>query len=535
MAQHTTKYKLDSEGNNGTVTVGESVAINDLLYIDELMGKAYKAGNVDFASVGNVTYGTAQTGESTGRIVAETLQGTPQRFADAHSRNPAVLNDSQELFVVSPNGSIGVNLARYRTNGQVINFVVVDSTAITASNPQIVKLSNGNILVAFEMDGSIKYAVYDSILVEVMALATLVAVASDGFYMVALSGGGVALCYHDNADNTKNKLVILSNTGSVSVAAVDIWTRTGTSGAQFHRMAQLSNGNLAIVVSSVNTVSSIGLYYAIFTAAAVSVKAMALLDATSAAWPAEIDKLAGFFSIARANAANQKAYVFNNAGTLQGAEFSAATTAGNAANKTKIINNATNFYLLWQRSSDSRTALTLLPTTGTNYLTSIPSNSTTNNPYNLYLDAICDNNAIMFAYAPTGSSKNRFFVIDVSTRELFNSSSTEFGDGASSSNAGNFIKLLPTGTRSFICIYDYTTSTPGAYFWCAGKYGRTALAGVSKNSAVANGSVKLKVIGAFVMCNALKGSMSKVFDHTANAFPGNKGTLTRNAVSLKGF
>lgn len=531
MAQHTTIYKLDNEGTLGRVKAGEAVVMNDLLYNDELTSKAYKVQTTDFAAVGNVDYGTAQTTTATGKVFDQITPG--QKFADAHSRNPVVITDNKEIITLSPESTTnGVHLDRYRPNGILMNTITIDATASAASNPQIIKLSNGNIALAFVLAGSIKYMVYDTTLTEVKTLTTLVAVASVGFYMIALSGGGFAIAYHDNADNTKNKLVIFNNSGTITTAAVDIWTRTGTTGNQFHRMVQLSSGNIAIAISSVNTVSSIGLYYAIFSTVGVQVKAITNLDTVSAAWPGEIEQMTGFFAISRANATDQKDYVINNAGTLQGAEFSAATTAGNSANKTKLVTNGTNFYLIWHRSSDNKVVLTLLPTTGTNYLTSMIT-PTTNSPYNLWLDGFCENNVIPFITGTGGATKVRLWIVNLDTRQLYSSSMTEIGDAASATNSGNFLRLIPVGDRCFVSYCDFTSSSSMNLY--AGKYARTAISGIAKASAALDASVPIKTLAPFNEINTIKGNPSKAFDHTANALVGNKGTLTLSAVTLKGF
>lgn len=367
----------------------------------------------------------------------------------------------------------------------------------------------------------------------VKSLTTLSTVSSLYFHMIALSAGGFAIAYHDNTDNTKNKLVILDNSGNITVTAVDIWARTGTNGAQFHRMVQLSNGNIAIAISSSNTISSIGLYYAVFTIAGVVVKAITNLDTVSIGAAPEIDTIStGFFAIARANSTNQKGYVLNNAGTLQGAEFSSATTAGANSNKTKIVNNGINFYLLWHRSSDSTIILTMLPTTGTNYVSSIVS-TTSNNPYNLYIDAFYENNVIVYAFGPAGIQSSRFCVINLTTMQLVKATSNAFSSPPSTNNASQFLRLIPGGDRTFIAVTDFVTNSQLNLF--VGKYGKTAISGIAQASGAIDSLIPVKATAPFQAINTIKGSPSKGFDHTANSLAGNKGTITLSAATLKGF
>lgn len=537
MAQHTTIYKLDSEGVLGRVKAGEAITMNDLVYNDEITSKVFKVRCTDSAVINNVTYGTAQTNASTGQIFTSSALG--QKFpAGQITRNPVVVTaNNQQIATLSGSagGATGIRINRFRSDGTSINTIEVDTTASAATNPIILKLSNGNIVSAFVLGGSIKYIVHDSYFTEVKALTSLVAVASSGFDMIALSAGGFAIVYHDNADNTKNKLVIFDNTGTITTAAVDVWTRTGTTGDQFHTMVQLSNGNIAIAINSVNTVSSIGLYYSIFSILGVQVKAMDVLDAVSQATRPEISQLTGYFSIARVNGANQKAFVFNNAGTLQGAEFSAATTTGTGYNKTRLINNGTSFYLLWHRSSDSKFILTVLPITGTNYINSIISPSSA--PYNLFIDAFCEEEVIVVAYGLSGATKCKFAVISIPSLALLNSSSTDYGDSATTTNSSNFIRIIPNGDRSFISVYDFTTTSPAAdgLNISSGKYARTAISGIAKASGALNASIPIKTVAPFNEINTISGSPGKAFDHTSGALVGNKGTVTLSGAALKGF
>lgn len=126
------------------------------------------------------------------------------------------------------------------------------------------------------------------------------------------------------------------------LAPTTIWTRTGTSGTQYHRLAQLSDGNLVVTVGSANPESSIGLFHGIVTTSGVSVRPFANLDTTSVTTLHEMSVMDGYYAVCAYCGTQQKAFVFTNSGILQGSPFSA--TGGDHTLRMKLLNDGCIFY-----------------------------------------------------------------------------------------------------------------------------------------------------------------------------------------------
>lgn len=524
---------FNTEGKLGFIKTGEAIVRKDPIYLDGLTGKAHKCGTTDFAAVGGLTYGTPQTSEATGRIVAQTT--TVGAVVQAYSRQAVLHHESGHIFAVShASTNIGIKLIKFDPSGNISTSVDVDANASVTYNQHILKLYNGNIAVLWLRDSFLRFAIYNDSLAVVKA-EEAIGGADYNFAACALSAGGFAAVYHDTVANLTSKLATYNNTGVAVLAPTTIWTRTGTNGGQYHKIAQLSNGNLAYAISSNNAGSSNGLYHGVTDVSGNIVAAFAALSAAvTTAWFPELDVMTGYYAIARPDGSNQKGYVLNNAGALQGSEFTAATTAGNSvSHKTKLINDGVAFYLIWHRSSDTKCVISKLPVTGTGYQTSIITTNVTQ--YNFVLDAFCEDGYICAASmsASTGSIAPAMWVIDASTMSLINPAGTTFGV-APGSTTGLYPRLISGGDRTFIAMYDYTT-TAGT-FLCVGKWAQTAILGVAAANAAADESVGINTLAGCYEINAIKGSHSKAFDMTANALVGNKGTLIANgACTLRGI
>lgn len=520
---------LGSILTSSQIGVGENVATNDLLYLCGTSGKGFRAETTDYAAVGAMAYGTAQTNAATGQIVAQTSIIASITTADA---GQAVLqNQDKSIFTLtSDNGSNGAKLTKFSAVGVLIGFVDVDTTLTQSRCHKIMELSNGNIAVAFVLAGSpgtLKFAIYNKYLEEIKALTTIASIYTAGthpfFDAVALSGGGLAVVYQDSGTPAENRLVTYDNVGAAVLAATAVWTRTGTAGTQCHAMAQLSNGNLAIAVSSNNSVSSFGLYYLVCTIAGASVLTPTLLDTTTTFQliPSIVSSGTGYFAIGRANATNQKAWVFNNAGAIQGSGFSAATGVGNINNQTPLLWGGTDFYLIWHRSSDTKCVLTKLPVTGSGYATNIITTITTQ--YNFYISAFCKDDYIV-AMSESGGTNvaPTLWVVDMTAMRLVDFVGTTFG-AVPGSASGDKPKLIAAGDSAFIAMYDYS-GTAGTNL-CVGKWAATAVLGVSSDNVVKNSVVAVANAKGTYRINKIHGSANKAFDMTSNAMVGGKGAM----------
>lgn len=509
---------------------GEAITKKDPLFLDSLTGRLFKCDTTDYAAIGEMAYGTAQTSEATGRIVAQTNL-SPRTLA--HNRQAALRNTSGHIFVASNySGANGVTLRKVAPNGQILASVDTETSGTPAENHHVLELSNGNIAILYELSGAIKYAVYDTNLAVVKSVTALPAEYAPYFSACSLSGGGFAVLYQPSAASLTSSLATFDNAGTAVLAPTVIWTRTGTTGSQYHKISQLSNGNLAYAISSTNTVSSIGLYHGVTDTSGSIIAAFAALSAVSSSRSPELSVISGYYAIAIANGTNQKAFILSNAGVLQGSEFSSATTSGNAMNKIKLCASATEFYLIWHRSSDSNCVLSKLPVSGVGYTTSIITTITTQ--FNFYLDAFYEDGYIC-AISMSGSTtaSPTMWVLSASTMLLIDNSGTTFGTAASSST-GAYPRVLSGGDRSFIAIYDYQASS--ATLLCIGKWAETAIIGVAETTAAAAATVAINALVGCHEMNTMVGTHSKAFDMTANDLMGNKGTLVANgACTLQGM
>lgn len=508
--------------NSSALISGESLSYNDLIYLDAFDGKGRKVTVSNYAAVGDMTLGSPQSSSAAGLIVAQTQISAAA--ANYYSRCAALINDLSEIFALT----YPFTLNKFTSDGNFVNSTDISSSGVWL-NHHALKLSNGNIACISQNSG-ISFAVLDRNLSFVKNITAITNSINNYFAAIALSGGGFAVIYQDNISPLTAKIATFDNSGNAVLSPTTIWTRTGTTGAQYHKAVQLSNGNIAIAISSTNTSGNVGLFYGVITTGGSSVLAFTLLDATSSAWFPEIEKISGYFAISRPNSSNQKAYVFNNAGVLQGSEFSAATTAGNAGNKTKLLSDGTNFWLIWHRSSDSKCVISILPVTGSGYLTYTITISPTQ--YNSYLDAFYENGLICaISMLGTGNSPPVIWIVSTINGSLVNAGETRFGVGPSTTN-GFYPRVIPGGDRTFIAMYDYTSTAATNLY--VGKYSKTAVIGVAQNSASAGSVVSAySQAGAYVI-NKINGNPAN-FDHSANSIPGNKGAMLQLSVTLKGL
>ena len=529
------------EGNlslagGGVVGVGEDVNKNDLLYFCNLTGKSYRVDVSDYAVIGNLVYGTAQNSEAYGRVVPHTSFSGSTPTAD--SKQAILRNASNDIFTLTTysGGITGAVLTKLSAAGSILGSVTLSITG-TTRNHHILELSNGNIAALFVIGTDLYLAVYDRFLQEIKAPAIIATCASPFFSALQLVAGGLAIVCQDNASPLLSKMATFDNSGNAVLAATTIWTRTGTTGNQYHKAKQLSDGNIAFAISSVNTVSVIGLYYGVYTIAGVQVLATTQLDAVSAAWFPQISVGPGYFAIARANGVDQKAWIFNNAGTIQGSALSQATTAGNASHRIKLLWNGSDFCLIWHRSSDTNCVLTKLPISGTGYVTKSITLSSLSQ-YDFQIDAFYEDSYIVAISTKDNSSSPKMWVIDVNNMLLVHGSGTSFGLNPAGTAVGSKLaSVIPGGDRTFIAFYDYTSGgVDNEVNLCVGKWGNTAIIGIAMESAVKDNSVAVQVDAGFYKINPIGGSVNKSFDMRAGTIAGNKGLIVATgAVTLYGI
>ena len=519
--------EIRSVPESSQISVGNTVSRADLLYLCGLSGKGLPVRVTDYAAVKGLTYGTRQIDAATGRIVAATALNVEATSAGARLAVLQHIDGSILTLSSYISGSGGARLLQLAADGTVLKTINVDSTATEAGQYKLLKLSNGNIAAIFCMHGSpynIKIAIYDTYLNEIKALTVIASVPTNSpFYdAVALSAGGFAVVYQDSGSPLESRLVTYDNTGTAVLAATAVWTRTGTTGPQYHTVVQLSNGNLAFAISSTNTVSSIGLYYSVWTTAGVQVLVATQLGSVSLAALPEIIAGQGYFAIGRANGTDQKAWVFDNAGAVQGTGFSIASSAGNASNKIKMLWDGVAFYLIWHRSSDTKCVLTKLPVTGTGYITTFI--TTTVTQYNFYVDAFLLDGfivAISMSGVISGGDALAMWIIDVASGALVNAAGTPLGSDPTTS--GVHPTIISGGDRALIAMYDYVNVIGTNLF--VGKWANTAVLGVSADSATKNVTVAVQTKPGTYKINTIGGARNKAFDMSSGTILGGKGVM----------
>ena len=507
------------------VLAAESINENDLVQMGP-DGKGYHVQATVEASVANCAYGATQTNAATGTIVAQTQ--LEAAATTSYYRQAIMRSSDGSVYAVAYNTTYGAMLYKYSRYGVFLAKKSLDASAVTTN--QICELSNGYIVtVCGRNTGVTTLSVFDQSLNTISAPFELPETAANAYCsVVTLAGGGFAVVYQMGGSPLLSKLVVYNNTGTVVLSPTTIWTRTGTSGTQYHRVAQLSNGNLVVAVSSTNTGASIGLFHGVVTTAGVVVSAFSNIDTTSSAWLPELSVMEGYYAISRANGTNQIAAVFNNGGAKQGNNFTSATTAGKSNTSTKLLNGGSDFYLIWQRSPDSKVVLSKVPVTGTGY-TSSDITASDISQYDGFIDAFCDKKMIV-GVTQGAESLMALWVADTITMSLVSKSVAKFGVSPVNSQDA---RIIPGSDFSFICLYTHN-GTPSSTNMYVGKYASSAILGVAKTSAASGQLVAVSGESGGHKINAIDGTTSVAFDHSSTPVIGNKGTLMRYGVTLKG-
>jgi hypothetical protein len=522
------------------VRAGALLALNDGIQLG-VDGKGYPIKTTDYSVVTNCTPGTPITSTATGQIVAETTLGGTAPLA-IH-RQAVALDSDGSIFAVGTNSTTnGVKVYKYSPTGALLKSAVVDTTASLTNCVSIGILSNGNIVVAYivgQDPAPAKFAILTPNLQPVVA-ATLIGNAAGsglGFSygwqlsnLVTLDNGGFAVCYQAAAPVTSQMLSIYDNAGAaVYNAAVKTWT--GVTNPVYTRIAKLSDGNIVIACRSMFTTSA-GMWHGIFSPVGAPVLAMALINAGVVTNNAMISISVGanFYSLARYENGNVVAYVYSNAGALQGAPFTAATTTPANSNQIKLLWDGTQFLFLWQNSNGSLMQFTKLPTAGAGYTTY--DITATTSQYNSYIDAFYENGIIVGVSQGVGAARPFVWSVYVETGTLVADAVNLFG--STPTTLGSTHAVIAGGDFSFICLYDYGSTAALNLF--VGKYGNTSIIGAALAAAGVNTLVSVgQGTGAYAI-NQLRGSPSRSFDHTSGAnIYGNKGAILRNGLVLRGM
>jgi len=501
------------------LTAGENITFRDSVEISPT-GEAYPIQCTNYSSVGNMG----------AFIVASTtvFAGIDIHY---HRKSAVVSPITGYIYVTAPNSSNnGLTIYQYSPSGALMGSVAVNSAAVSAVDPSMVVLSNGNVAVVFSDLTNHKYAVYDAYLNQIVAATTIEASYSGQSHIaVGLSGGGFMLVWQSGVDTTKSKLAVYDNSGGVVRGITTIATWTGTVGPVQQQAVQLDNGNVVIAFASGFT-TTVGTYITIVSAAGASVLATVSTGDTgivgSGSYAPAVAAGAGYFAIACWNTGATKAVarVYSNAGVLQGGPFSDANGASTKIGK--VIWDGTDFwYANSNVSGSTKINLTKLPVSGTGFVTygvGLISGS------GYSLDGFYERNRITLVYTADGATgTQRFCVFNTKTliQEIVNQTTSITVDSTCLPSA------VPVGDFAFLLAYITSTTTN----FIVMKYSDSAIAGVCAATAVKDTLCSLWIQTGVYSINAVKGATGKKFDFSSANIYGNKGAIMSNAITLKGL
>lgn len=531
-------FPSGGSANNFNLTAGADLSQSDLLSISS-DGKGYPVKVTDYGYVSNV-----------GQVIAQTSYGGGT-YNGPSTRLPMFRDSSQNLYTVSTNSSLqGVKFFKYNAAGTLVGSLVIDSTAASLQNLRMFQLSNGNVGFVYVISNVIYFAVCDTalnLIVSPTSVETLLTWATYGYMdAIALSGGGFAISWQQDANPKLIRMAVYSNAGATVVAPTTMRTSSGTAGAwnQTTRLGQLTNGNIVLVIDDSATLSGggsaadAGMYVGTFNPATLgAVVALARYNTVNAATtnPGEILITPSNFIVARYDGTNLKAWVFNNSAVLQGAAYSVAD-ASNPVQDVRGIKLLWDGTQAWMIYGNATVKIAVkLPLTGTGYVATTLTGLT--GIGNTLIDcALASDNVTVImvsrpcsGYQDTSAPKYCIFKLDGTVI----TAPTNFAAGAASTN-GWMHSVQWSTDFTFTCAFD-NQSTSATLFY-VGKYQAASIVGVATVAATAGTLVSAaQAIGTYPV-NQLLGTIMKTFDHTTGAtIYGNKGIMMPYGVVLKGM
>jgi hypothetical protein len=480
---------------------------NDLVVLAGSPPQLYSAQVLDYVAA--VTAGAA--------VVASTTYSSNGAGSAVHRNQVAVNPADGSIFILDSYQATlaGQTVWRYSQSGALVGSVVLDSNASSLTSSQIVQLAGGNFACFWAYaNAGLYYAIIDAnlnIIVPKTFIATVGSNPGPVPFLLALVGGGFAITYTVAGSPGGLYLVIYRADGSqvsgpTSIPGMAPQNSASNAGIGT-RMAQLSNGNIAIAILDGGTKIMGYVIYSVVGAAVVAYTALTGATASQGSGYPEISVLPnGYFcvSVGTGNPTTVAAYVMNNAGQLQGAPFT--LVGGNQQGR--LINDGTNFWLFYYTGSS--TACVKIPVTGTNMVS-------TTLPVTGLQDAIYERGMFIVT---NGSLASVFAVTQMGTLVLIGTAAFA-STVQSKAGIGDFCIIGLTGGK-----FNIT------------KYLSATIFGLASTAVAAGNAGQLVQFnpgpGSYPS-NPLSGSPAKAFDHSAAVVIGNKGTLFNNAVALKGF
>jgi hypothetical protein len=503
------------------LTAAVPIAQNDLLQT-MADGLVSPVGNVDYAasSAGPVSGSPFTAGSN---LPGGTLRYPSQQGADG------------SLFALVNKSTSGTAISVSKLNpvaNAEIASLLLDSPGPLISSAQLLKLSNGNFAAIWSSGGSgtsYWFAIFDSTLTPIVTktLIDTIANAPSQPYSIALSGGGFAITYQKS---NAQMLAIRNNNGGITLAPTSVFALSGgISKSTSSILGELSSGNIVLAFKSAYTTTS-GFYCGIYGATGSVVSAIASLDTTAEyAW-IEFSAMPGYFSLATTiGFTGIKSWIFNNEGTLQGANFSGSTSNPGGAQFKLVNDGANDFFLIWDDSSfNSSKSITRLPKTGTSYVTNHWSVALI---YGAFIDGFVERGMIYVQQYVSEDAATAGAVFSTSTLARITTGVSNAGVPALAAIA---LSVLPLGDFSVLL---YATNSAGQPTLCVLKYAYTSIVGVAQEGTAAGTMVSLSVAPGPYPINPVRGGVPKSFDFTTagNGLIGNKGSILAHGAILKGI
>lgn len=406
-------------------------------------------------------------------------------------------------------GPVGCQIWKYNSAGVLQRQLILDSASTGGTNyVQTMFLSNGNILVFWYNVASpytLFFAIVDKSLTVVVAKTAIASVSTNpgpNADCIALSGGGFAIAYA--LAGGQSYFTIRNNSGTVvygpTIIAESPTNSSGNANGPRFKLAQLSDGNIFVGIN--DTAQSDAGCYCIFNTAGGVVKAYTTLTgygSGSSNYP-EVDILASG-SVCMVIPGN-KAYIFNNAGTLQGTP---ATMAGTVA---RVRNDGTYFYTFHLNSGLVVTRYTTAGATVANKLTTVTG---------LQADVLLD--------------QGYWLVFDSDYCNVINIDATGFPSLLATAPFSGVLQAI--GGLGDFCALGIQVGK-----FQITKYLPASIIGVAQTAVAAGNAGALVTInegpGGYIT-NEIKGTVGKAYDHSSATIVGNKGTLYPNSATFKGI
>lgn len=541
-------------GQRLSIATGSApVAAGDLVLIGGPGNEAWTAATADYAAIAPAGNLLPET-----QVAAHALPGS--------SRQPAARDRLGNVYVVGTDGSGHLVAFKYGPAGNLIASATLDASATSVNTAQLMQLSSGAYACVYaRAAGALFFVIFDAGLSLLSGPASVVTEfhATNVVYHAAcaLSGGGFAIVCQTNA-GTAVQVRTYSNAGAAVLTATTVQALAGSAAGAFLRVAQLSSGNLVVVMRGTMTAggnAGVNIVTVNVTTGAVVVGPVNL-DTTSTLGFAELSVLPGFFAVAAADGTNLVCGVYSNAAAAQGTPFSVGDTLNSIAYpQVKLCNDGALFWLAWFSGSTGLNVISA-STAGVNGQAALVGGSVLNaSTFALDADVV---NGELVALAASNATAGQFWLVvglpDASlgiAAPYLRSAPVAFGSAAATTGAswprvlgGGGLYSGPSGPLSqpaapptngdFTAIFLYDHGNSASTFIGIQKFEASAIVGFAVASMIggqAGAALPVNPGPGEYATNAVGGTNGVAFDHLSAAPAGTQGSVYSSGAALGGI